>query len=295
MARRALEHAEDDRDLALAARYFAAQAAYSTGDYADAADTLLTLVATLEDTNPDAWTGTTGPAIIIFRAWLIWALARLGRSDEAIREARRMRALADDADFPLGQTIAHLSEGFALAHADRLQDAEATLRTSLALCRKWELFAWSTNILSCLGHVLSRLARFDEAFDLLGQAMERTTRSGILVNHAHELAWLAEARRLNVQPEQAARHAQHAIAVARTHEERGNEALAHAALGAALADLGDPAAPRRPAPRPRHRQRTRHGPPRRPMPSQSRRFRPGRRDLVPTIPERPCRLTRRRS
>ena len=244
MAARALETGADNPELHFAARYYAAQAAYSTGDYADAASALFNLVGTLEIENPNAWTGTTGPAVIIFRAWLIWSLARLGRDAEAIAEAARMRELSEAADLPLGQTIAHLSEGFALAHADRLPEAEAALRTSLALCRKWELFAWSTNIFSCLGHVLSRLGRFEEAFDLLSQAIERTTRSGILVNHAHELAWLAEAHRLDRHPRLAIRHAEQAITVARDHDERGNEALANAVLGAALADAGEPAAAR---------------------------------------------------
>jgi tetratricopeptide (TPR) repeat protein len=192
----------------------------------------------LEATTPNAWTGTTGPAIIIFRTWLIWALARLGRHTDAHAEASRMRGLAEEADLPLGKTLAHLSEGFALAHAGHLPEAEATLRTSLALCRKWELFAWSTNILSCLGHVLSRLGRFEEAFDLIGQATERTVRSGILVNHAHELSWLAETHRLAGNPQLAVRNADRAVEVARRHEERGNEALASFVLGEAWSDLG---------------------------------------------------------
>ena len=109
---------------------------------------------------------------------------------------------------------------------------------SLCLCRKWELFAWSTNIASCLGHVLSHLGQFEEAFDLLEEAAERTRRSGILVSHANELAWLAEAHRLAGHADQAAQQSEEAIKVARSHEERGNEALAMVVLSEALVDLG---------------------------------------------------------
>jgi len=165
-------------------------------------------------------------------------LSRLGKTSEAETTAGEMRRLADEADLPLCRTIAHLSEGFALAFAGRMPEAEATLRVSLSLCRKWELFAWSTNISSCLGHVLSHLGQFDEAFDLLEQATERTRRSGILVSHANELAWFAEAHRLAGRADQAARQAEYAVKVARSHEERGNEALATVVLGEALADLG---------------------------------------------------------
>ena len=149
-----------------------------------------------------------------------------------------MRRLADEADLPLCRTIAHLSEGFAFALGGRMLEAEATLRVSLSLCRKWELFAWSTNIASCLGHVLSQLGQFDEAFELLEQATKRTRRSGILVSHANELAWLAEAHCLAGHPHQAVALAEEAVNVACSHEERGNEALARVVLAEALADLG---------------------------------------------------------
>jgi tetratricopeptide (TPR) repeat protein len=96
----------------------------------------------------------------------------------------------------------------------------------------------STNISSCFGHVLSHLGQFDEAFDLLEQAAERTRRSGILVSHANELAWFAEAHRLAGRADQAARQAEDAVKVARSHEKRGNEALATVVFSEALADLG---------------------------------------------------------
>ena len=241
-AARALEFSKDDPDLTTAARYFSAQAAYSRGDYTNAVNILRALISSLEERNSMAWTGTPGPSIIFFRAWLIWSLSRLGESSAAETTAAEMRRLADEADLPLCRTIAHLSEGFALAHADRMAEAETTLRLSLSLCRKWELFAWSTNICSCLGHVLSHLGQFDEAFHLLEEAAERTRRSGILVSHANELAWLAEAHRLAGCADQAERQAEEAIAVARSHEERGNEALATVVLGESLADLSSFAA-----------------------------------------------------
>ena len=194
-------------------------------------NTLRALISTLEARDSAAWTGTPGPSIIFFRAWLIWSLARLGETVEAETAAAEMRRLADEADLPLCRTIAHLSEGFALAFAGRMPEAEATLRVSLSLCRKWELFAWSTNISSCLGHVLSHLGEFEEGFELLEQAAERTRRSGILVSHANELAWLAEAHRLAGHADQAARQAEEAVKVACSHEERGNEALARCRAG----------------------------------------------------------------
>jgi class 3 adenylate cyclase/tetratricopeptide (TPR) repeat protein len=243
-AARALELADGDASLTSAALFFGAQAAYSRGDYADAVARLRGLISDFEARDRLAWTGTPGPSIVFFQAWLIWALSQLGEFAQAAIAANEMRVLADETNLPLCKTIAHLSEGFALAFAGDMQKAEATLRASLSLCRKWEFFAWSTNICSCLGHVLARLGRFEEAFDLIQQAVDRTRSSGIFVNHAIELAWLADAHRLIGRADEAARVAERAIEIACLHEERGNEALATAVLAEASADLGSTVAAR---------------------------------------------------
>ncbi len=238
MAARARDLADGDRDLVIASGYYSGHAAYALGEYAEAVTILEALVEEIERRDPDAWIAAPGPSVIFFRCWLVWSLARLGRHADAARVASEMRRLADEGRRPLDRTIALLCEGFAAAHAGHLAEAEEALRTSLALCRKWELFAWSTNILSCLGHVLCRRGQPGEGLDLLGQAIERTRQSGILVSHANELAWLAEAHRHAGRPAVAAKHASQAIDVARQHEERGNEALATLVLGEALADDG---------------------------------------------------------
>jgi class 3 adenylate cyclase/tetratricopeptide (TPR) repeat protein len=237
-AARALEFADGDRSLTRAAQYFGAQAAYSRGDYANSVATLRKLIHDLESHDPLAWAGTPGPSVIFYRAWLIWALSQQGHADESVAVARVMRRLADEVNLPLCRTIAHLSEGFALALAGHLREAEVTLRSSLSLCRKWEFFAWSTNICLNLGHVLARLGLFEEAFDLFQQAIDRTTTSGIFVNHALELARFAEAHHLAGRPDEAARLSTRAIEVACLYEERGNQALATVTLAEASSALG---------------------------------------------------------
>ena len=238
-AARALEYAGDDHELIVVTKYFSAHAAYAQGDYARAAAILRTLVIELHARDPTAWTGTPGPSAIFFRCWLVWSLARLGNDEEALATAAAMRNSADEWDMPLCQTVAHLSEGFALAHAGRLTEAHTTLEVSLALCRRWELFAWSTNIMSCLGHVKARLGQVEEGIGLLEQAIARTTASGILVSHANELAWLAEAHLLAGRTAEARDHAENAATVARQHEEVGNEAFASLVLAEALAAHGN--------------------------------------------------------
>ena len=108
--------------------------------------------------------------------------------------------------------------------------------------------AWFTNIASCLGHVLSRLGHHESAIGFLQQSIERTKASGILVSHANELAWLAEAFSRAGDHPRAARQAEDAIVVAQAHEERGNEALARVVLAEALHENRSKTGQRNPVP-----------------------------------------------
>lgn len=237
-AARAAALAGEDRNLVFAARYFASQAHYARGDYALAVSGLQALVARVEADDPRAWIGTPGPSVFFAQVWMAWSEARLGRAADAAATSARMHRLANETELPLLQTLALLTEGFTLAFEGRLPEAEAALRRSLQFCRKWEFFAWFTNIASCLGHVLSRLGQSEEAIDLLGQAIEQTRRSGILVSHANEIAWLAEAHRLAGRPDTAAALAREAAATAVAQGERGNEAMAQLVLAEALLQAG---------------------------------------------------------
>lgn len=242
-AHRALTFEVGDNDHACTTRCYIALAAYSRGNYVESAAVLDALVREVESGDRLRHFGLPGPGAVYFRGWLSWALARTGAFGPAWNASDGMMALATETNLPLGITIAHLSRGFVLAAEGRLPEAEADLRTGLELCRTWDFYAWFTNIASCLGHVLSRLGMDAEGTDLLQQAADRTRASGILVSHAQELAWLAEAHLAAGRVAQAAQTAAKAVEVAHQHEERGNEASARFALararlqqGAALAE-----------------------------------------------------------
>ncbi len=238
VARRALDVAGADSDLVATTQSYIALAAYYQGDYTRSAETFRTLVAMMEQQDRMRRLGLPGPALVFFRGWLAWALARQGQAQEAESVTYLQRQLAEESTLPLSITFAHLGRGFAFAHADRLEEAREELQAAIDLCRKWEFFSWFTNVASCLGHVLSRLGDYDAGIDLLNQAIARTKASGILVSHANELAWLAEALDRKGEHVEAARQAEEAIAVARSHEERGNEALARVVLAEVLMKTG---------------------------------------------------------
>lgn len=233
-----------DPHLLIAARYFAAQAYYSKGNYAETADSMHAVIDLLTSADPALVIGTPGPTIFFSHIWLTWAEARRGRFRQAQRAAETMRQHAEAANSPLFRTLAALSTGFALAIEERFPEAEDHLRHAIDLSRRWELSAWFMNIAAALGHVLSRRGAHAESLDLLGEAVTRTRNTGILVGHAHELAWQAEAHLLAGQPAAAEQSAREAIDQARQNEERGNQAEAHLILAEALLDLDQPDAAR---------------------------------------------------
>ena len=241
VARRALALCTGDAEQTVVVRCYLALAAYSQGDYAQSAQVLDEIVGVAEAGDPMRLYGLSGPGAVFFRGWLAWALARLGQHDAAWAAAAGMMPLAEYSNQPLCLTVTYLGQGFALAAAGRLEAARDALRTSLDLCLKWDFYAWFTNIAACLGHVLSRLGAHEEGIDLLHQAAERTRTSGILISHANELAWLAEAHLAAGRTAMARQVAEEAIAVARAHEERGNEALGACVLAEVQERDGEPA------------------------------------------------------
>lgn len=242
-AGRTTEMAAEDSLLLIASRYFAAQAHYSRGDYAETVEAMQEVMARLDAMDPGLEVGTPGPTIFFCGIWLTWAEARRGRYEQARRAAHVMQSQAEAADSPLFRTLAALSHGFALAIEGQLEAAEDRLREASELCRRWELSAWFMNIAAALGHVLSRRGAFTEALELLGEAVSRTRSSGILVGHSHELAWHAEAYLRSGQLAAAKECVCEAIDQAIKNEERGNQAQACLILGEIMLQQGrdDPA------------------------------------------------------
>jgi tetratricopeptide (TPR) repeat protein len=129
-------------------------------------------------------------------------------------------------DQPLGTTVAQYSRGLALVEREVLDEGIGFLEQALASCERWGLYAWFTNIASCLGIAYAKIGRTGGGLDLLRRAVARTRELRLMVNHAMEVAWLAEACSGAGLIEEAARWSREAVELARTHQERGNEAYA---------------------------------------------------------------------
>ncbi len=239
VAARALAIAADDDELTVTLGFYRGLADYFRGAYGSASATLLETVRRVEAGDRFRRYGLPGPAALYLRAWLSWALARMGRTEAAEDAVAGMRDLAEDYGQPLGHLVTLLSEGVVLAFAEQYVAAEDALQRSLAVCRRWELFSWFTNVARMLGHVLACLGRHEEAVALLAECVERSRAGGVLVGLSSEMAWLAEAQLGMGDGATALATAQEAVELARFHEERGNEALAWHAQARVLAAGGE--------------------------------------------------------
>ena len=84
---------------------------------------------------------------------------------------------------------------------------------------------------SLLGYACARGGRVSEAIPTLEQAVDQATAMGLMVEQALRATWLGEAYLLAGRIDYATRLARSALASARAHEERGNEAYALRLLG----------------------------------------------------------------
>jgi tetratricopeptide (TPR) repeat protein len=158
-------------------------------------------------------------------------LGALGAFAEGRRhgeEALRLATLEDQGEAPM---VAHgcLGELY-LAQGD-LEHAIRVLEQGLTLSHASGNRTWVRNSSASLGYAYALQGRLAEGRALLEEAISEGIRTGALFGHAFRVAWLSEVYRLAGHGEEAWQHAHQALALARQHKERGNEALALYQLG----------------------------------------------------------------
>ncbi len=225
LGQRALVIAESLGDLRLRTLTMAylGVAHHARGEYRHAVRLLRESVVSLGFENRYETLGLPGPAAVFLRAWLVWALARLGVFTDGRQYALEALEVAESADHPLPVAVGHYSLGVLALFQNDIPRAIAALERSLDLCNRWDLRSWFTNIASHLGFAYARAGRLEQGIELLRQAIARISNP---YDTAHEYAMFAEACLHAGRCDEARKHAERALALARTHEERGNEAWA---------------------------------------------------------------------
>jgi tetratricopeptide (TPR) repeat protein len=173
------------------------------------------------------------------RAFLAACHAELGTFTEG-------RALGDEGLW-IGEVVAHPGSlmyacwgiGLLSLCQGDLPRALPKLERAMGICREADLPGNFPRMAAALGAAYTLCGRVADALPLLTQAMEQTIQRALLDYQAFCHLALGEAQMLAGHPEEAHALAEQALALAREHQERGNQAYA-------LRLLGDIAARREP-------------------------------------------------
>jgi tetratricopeptide (TPR) repeat protein len=224
----ALATARGDRALQGQAYSELGQAAYATGDFAQAAERLRQSLAAA-----DWGAGAPGPGWrIAAQAWLARALSDLGDFAEGRRHGEEALCLALQDGRGLSPIMASACLGLAYLAQGDLGAAVRVLEPGLARCRaSGTRSGWWHMILARLGYAYAHQGRLAEGCALLQEAVADDRRAGVQQGQAHWLALWSEVCRLAGRGGEARRYARQALALARRQHERANEARALHQLG----------------------------------------------------------------
>jgi tetratricopeptide (TPR) repeat protein len=166
--------------------------------------------------------------------WQAFSLARLGEFEKALELATEAVALAESPVFvadPVALINGLWGLGGTFVMRGEVSRAIPLLERGRAIALEREvalLHAWYG---STLGYAHALLGRTAESLPLLEEAIVHWQAVGRIAQSAYLRCLLAEAHLLGSQPDEARRVVEDAIALARRHGERGNEAEALRILG----------------------------------------------------------------
>jgi tetratricopeptide (TPR) repeat protein len=168
---------------------------------------------------------------VFARRYLAHALAERGEFDQSIAEAEEGLRIAEAADHPFSLGQAFLALGYVHALKGEFDQAVPLLERALAMARDWNIRLLSPSCTGFLGYTYARSGRLEEGLALLAQAMTAFESGVATVFHSLVTAHAGEACILAGRLQEAHRHAERALTLARRRGERGDEAYALRLLG----------------------------------------------------------------
>jgi tetratricopeptide (TPR) repeat protein len=212
---------------------------YAQGDYRRAIDGLGQTVASLEGARRHERFGRVFLPAVYSRAWLAWCHAELGMFAEGRALGDEGLRIAEAVAHPASLMLAYRGIGLLALRQGDLRRALPLLERAVDICQDVELPFFSPVMAAALGEAYTLAGRIADAVSLLTQAMEQTIATEMVRWQALYGLPLGEAQVLAGRFEEAHALAEHALAHAREHQERGHQAYA-------LRLLGDIAARREP-------------------------------------------------
>jgi class 3 adenylate cyclase/tetratricopeptide (TPR) repeat protein len=227
----ALATASEDFVLhALANRYLGV--AYQLqGDYRRAIDCCTQTVASLEGARRHERFGQVVLPAVSSYAWLAWCHAELGMFAEGRALGEEGLRIAEAVDHPGSLMLASWGLGLLTLYQGSMHRALPLLERAVSLCQDAGFLIYFPLMAAALGAAYTRFGRGTDAVPLLTQAMEQTTATEMAGFQALCGLPLGEAQMLAGRLKVAHALTERALALAREHQERGNQAYALCLLG----------------------------------------------------------------
>ena len=209
------------------------------GDYRRAINCLGQTVADLDGAQHHERFGQVILPAVTSRTWLDWCYAELGMFAEGTALGEEGLRMAEAVDHPGSLMFASWGIGLLALRQGDLSRALPRLERAMGICHEADLPAYFPWMATALGAAYTLGGRVTDALPLLIQAMEQSTAMARLHYEILCCLSLGEAQVLTSRLEEAHVLAERALALAREHQEQGNQAYA-------LRLLGDIAAHREP-------------------------------------------------
>ena len=204
----------------------------SQGDYRRAIDYFRQTVASLEGAQRHERFGLVFLPAVLSRSWLAVCHAELGRFAEGSAFGEEGLRIAEAVAHPASLMIASWGIGLLSLHRGDLLEAFSRLERAVCLCQDADLPAFFPRVAAALGTAYTLGGRIADAVPLLTQARERAMTAELVVTEQALCSFsLGEAQVWAGRMEEAHTLAEGALALAREHQERGNQAYALRLLG----------------------------------------------------------------
>jgi class 3 adenylate cyclase/tetratricopeptide (TPR) repeat protein len=224
---------------ALANQYLG-RAYHGQGDYRRAIGCLRQSVASLDGARRHERFGQFNPPALNSRVFLAWCHAELGTFAEGRTLGEEGLQIAEAVAHPASLMLASWGVGLLALRQGDLPRALPLLERAVRLCQDADLPLFSPRTAATLGAAYTLGGHGADAVPLLMQALEQTTATETRDFQALCHLSLGQAQMLAGRLEEAHALAERALAHARQHQERGNEAYALHLLGEIAAHRAPP-------------------------------------------------------
>ena len=233
VAQRALTLATTDQDVVLQAlvNQNLGAAYWAQGDYRRAIDCLWQTAVSLSGTQRQERFGQAVLPSVQSRAFLAVCHGELGRFTEGNVLGEEGLQIAETGAHPSSLMWAYYGVGLLSFYQGDLRRALTRLERAMGICQEARLSIFFPRMAAALGAAYTLSGHVTDAVELLTQAMEQTMAMDMAGFQTLCSLPLGEVHLLTGCLEAAYDHAERTLALARMHQERGNEAYALRLLG----------------------------------------------------------------